>query len=246
MFFFLCAPIGFCDLVEMGAHGTLGPVGVVRRDGLVDRRVGPVGDELLAGHAQGDGPLLGQPGHDRLVDRGEDRVARNHRQHIVERHVGAFEGMEIVEGLPVCIERALEGVDVLGRRVLGRIARQTDLEEGARLLEVAHAVGRPQQVPRRTGQRFEDYLGRGLCHAGPLAAVDGDESHLLQGEQRLAHRRTADPELLHELALGGQLIAGRILTLLDHRLETTRDFFVETAAPDGAELGWYTYHTSPL
>src|SRR5262247_1263942 len=57
MFFFLCAPISLCDLVEMGTHGALGPVGVARSDGLVDRRVSPVGDELLAGYAQGDGPL---------------------------------------------------------------------------------------------------------------------------------------------------------------------------------------------
>jgi len=35
----------------MGAHGTLGAVGAARRDGLVNRLVGPVGDELLAGHA---------------------------------------------------------------------------------------------------------------------------------------------------------------------------------------------------
>src|SRR5215813_6409210 len=111
MLFFLCMPVGLRDLVEMGAHGALGAVGIAGGDGLVDRLVSPIGDELLAGHAQGDGALLGQPGHDRLVDRGEDRVARNHRQHVMERHVSALEGMEVVQRMPVCIERALEGID---------------------------------------------------------------------------------------------------------------------------------------
>ena len=244
MFFFLCAPISLCDLIEMSAHSALGPVGVARRDGLVDRRVGPVGDKLLTGYAQGDGPLLGQPGHDSLVDRGEDRVAGNHRQHVVERHVGALERIEVVQGLPVCIERIPKRFDVRGGRVLGRVARQPDLEEGARLLEVAHAVGRTQQVPRRAGQRFEDHLRRRLGDARPLAAVDRHQSHLLQREQGLAHRRPADAELLHQLALRRQLIAGRVVPLLDHRLKAARDFLVEPAPTDSAKVDWYTYHTS--
>ena len=243
MFFFLCAPISLRDLVEMGTHRTLGPVGAARRDGLVDRRVGPVGDELLARHAQGDGPLLGQPSHDRLVDRGEDRVARDHRQHVVECDVGPFERMQIVDGLTVGLERALQGVEIIGGGVLRGVARQADLEEGARLLEVTHAIGRPQQVSRRTGQRFEDHLGRGLSDASALAAVDRHQSHLLQREQRLAHRRPADAELLHQIALGRQLVADRIPALVDHRLEAARDLFIEPAAPDDAEVRWYTYHT---
>ena len=244
MFFFPCVPVGFYDLVEMGAYGALGPIGIARGNGLVNLLMRPAGDEFLSGRAQGDGPLLGQPGRDGLMDRGEDRVARNHRQHVVERDVGPLERVEIVEGQAVGLERALERVDIVGGRVLSRIARQADLEEGARFLEVAHAVGRPQQVPRRAGQRFEDDLRSRLRHARALAAVDRHQSHLLQREQRLAHGRAADAELLHQIALGRQLVAGRILTLVDHRLEAPRDLFIEPAAPDGAELDWYTYHTS--
>jgi hypothetical protein len=33
---------------------------------------------------------------------------------------------------------------------------------------------------------------------------------------------------------------------LDHRLEAACDLFIEAASPDGAELDWYTYHTSKL
>lgn len=227
----------------MGANGALGPVGIARGDGLVDRFMRPAGDELLTGRAQGSGPLLGQPGRDGLMDRGEDRVARNHRQHIVERDVGPFERVEIVDGLAVGLERALQGVEVIGGRVLRGVARQADLEEGARLLEMPYAVRRQQQMPRRAGQGFEDDLGRRLGNARALAAVDRHQPHLLQREQRLAHRGTADAELLHQVALGRQLIAGRVLAFLDHRLEAARDLFIEPAAPDDAELRWYTYHT---
>lgn len=144
MFFFLCVPIGLYDLVEMGAHGALGPVGIARGNGVIDPLVRPAGDELLPWRAQGRAPLLGQPGRDGLMDRGEDRVARNHRQHVVERDVGALEGVKIVEGLAVGIESALQFVEVIGGRVLRGVARQADLEEGAGLLEVPHAVRRQQ------------------------------------------------------------------------------------------------------
>jgi hypothetical protein len=33
---------------------------------------------------------------------------------------------------------------------------------------------------------------------------------------------------------------------VDHRLKAARDLFVEPAAPDGAKLDWYTYHTSKI
>ena len=244
MFFFLCVPIGLYDLVEMGTHRALGPVGIARGDGFIDRLMRPAGDEFLPRRTQGDGPLLGQPGRNGLMDRGEDRVARDHCQHVVERDIGPLEGIEIVERLTIGLERALEGVDVVGGRMLRGIARQTDLEERTRFLEVAHPIRRSQQVPRRAGQRFEDDLGRGLGDARTLAAVDGDEPHLLQCEERLAHRRAADAELLHEIALGRQLVADRISALLDHRLEAARDLFIEPAATDGAWLVWYTYHTS--
>ena len=65
-------------------------------------------------------------------------------------------------------------------------------------------------------------------------------------EQRLAHRGPADPEFAHQFALGRQLVAGRILALLDHRLEAARDLFIESTAPDGPDLCWYTCHTSQV
>ena len=230
----------------MGAYGALRPVGITRDDGVIDRLMRPAGDELLTGRAQGRAPLLGQPGRDGLMDRGEDRIARNDRQHIVESDVGALEGVEIVERLEIGGESALELFEVFGGRVLSRIARQADLEEGACLLEVPHAIGRRQQMPRRPGQRFEDDLGGRLRHARALAVADGHQPHFLQREQRLAHRRPADSELLHQIALRRQLVAGRVLALLDHRLEAARDLFIESTTPDGADLCWYTCHTSQV
>src|SRR5204862_1739792 len=75
IFFFLCVPIGFDDLVEMGTDGALGPLGVVRGNGFVDRLVGAAGDELLSRPAKGGGPGLGQPGREGLMNRREESVA---------------------------------------------------------------------------------------------------------------------------------------------------------------------------
>src|SRR6185295_7193070 len=75
IFFFLCVPIGLYDLIEMGAHGALGTVGIARGYGVIDRFMRPTGDELLTGCTQGRPPLFGQPRRDGLMDRGEDRIA---------------------------------------------------------------------------------------------------------------------------------------------------------------------------
>src|SRR5262249_31402913 len=98
-------------------------------------------------------------------------------------------------------------------------------------------------MPRRASQGFEDDLGRPLPPPPPPAAIDRHQPHLLQREQRLAHRRAADAELPHEISLGRQLIADRIPALVDHRLEAARDLFIEPTASDGAELIWYTYRS---
>lgn len=227
----------------MRAHDAFRPVGIACRDGVVDLLVRPAGDELLAGRAQRRAPLFRQPRDDRLVDGGEDRIARNERQDVVERHVGPLESIEIVERLAVGLERPLEFGQVRLARMLGCVPGEADLEEETRLLKVADAVGRCQEMSRRAGQRLEDNLRRRLRDPRPLAAVDRHQPHLLQREQRFAHRRPADAEVPHQLALGRQLVARRIVAFVDHRLEPAGDLLVELAAANGAGV-WYTYHTS--
>lgn len=244
MFFFLRVPIGFCDLVQVLAHHAFGPVGVARGDGVVDLLVRAAGDELLPGRAKGDGPLLGQPRGDGFVDGGEDRVARNDRQYVVKGDVRPLERIEVVERQPVGVERPLELGQVRLGGVRGRVAREAGLEEDPRLLEVADPVRRRQEMTRRPGERFENDLGRRLGDPRPLAAVDRHQPHLLQRKQRLAHGRSADAELLHQLALGRQLVARQILAFVDHHLEAAGDLLVEPTAADDADGGWYTYHTS--
>src|SRR5262249_27183220 len=64
------------------------------------------------------------------------------------------------------------------------------------------------------------------------AAADADEAHLLQRQHGFTDRRPPDAELFHELALGRQLVTGRITAVVDHRLDAGGDLLVELAAPD--------------
>lgn len=136
----------------MGPDGLFGAVGIAGSDGAVNLLVRAIGDHVLARLLQRDRPLLGQPGDNRLMQGGEYGIARNQRQHIVERDVGALERGGIAERLPVGIERACELQEIRPRRMFGRMAGESHLEHGSRLLEVAHAIGCGQQVPGRATQ----------------------------------------------------------------------------------------------
>jgi len=168
--------------MEVLADDALGAVGIARGDGLIDRLMRPIGDELLARLAQGDGPLFGEPGDHGFVNRREHRVARDDRQHVVEGDVRPLERVDVVERQAIGIERRLEFGDLRIARVRRRVPRQPDFEEAARLLEMTHAVRRRQQVARRAGQGLDDDLRRRPRHACPFAAADGDKAHLLQRE----------------------------------------------------------------
>lgn len=236
-------PIGPRDLCQVDPNGAFGAVGIARGDGVVDRLVRTISHHVLARLLQRNRPLLGQPGNDRLVQCREDRIARDQREHIVERHVGPFKSCDTAERLTVGVERALELAEVRLRRIFGGMAGQPDFEHGARLLKMAHTLGRSEQMARRPGQGVEHDLRRGHGDARPLAAVDGHHSHLLERKQRLAHGRTADSEQLHQVAFGRQLIAGRVAPFLDHFLQPRRDILVELASLNDPLGFWYTYHT---
>ena len=112
------------------------------------------------------------------------------------------------------------------------MAGEADLEEDARILEIVDAAGRREHVPRRAAERVDDELRRRLRDARPLAGADLDEPHLAQMEQRLADGGAADAELAHQVALGGKLVARRVVAVMDHALEMVGDLLVELAAAD--------------
>src|SRR5262245_23830323 len=200
-----------------------------------------IGVELLVAMIlQRNTPLLRQPGDHRLMDGGEDRIARDDRQHIMERDIRLLECAQIIERQAVRLERVGQLTNLIIARVLSRVAGETDLEEGARLLEVPNAIRRGEKMPRRAGQRLDNGGRCWLRDSGTFAAVDRDQAHLLQREQRLTHSWPADAGLLHQLALGRQLISGQIVPVMNHRLDAPGDLLIELAAADRPGSCWYT------
>ena len=224
--------------------GTLRRVRVARAHGVADRLVRAERDEALPRADERDGALLGQPRDDGLVNRGEDRVARYHGQHIVERDVGAFERLQVVQRVAVLVERAAQRAAIVVGRERGGVPREPNLEELPRLLEAADATGRRQQMARGAGEGFDDDLGGRLDNARAFAVAHGDESHLRQGEQRLSHGRAADTVALHEVAFRRKSIARSELPFLDQVLDSDGDVLIEATPANRRRPFRYTCHTS--
>ncbi len=112
------------------------------------------------------------------------------------------------------------------------MACEADLEEQARILEILHTTRRADHVPRGAGKRVDDELRGGLGDAGALAGADLDQPHFPQVEQRLAHGRTPDAEMAHQLAFGGEASGLGKLVLADHPFQMIDDVLVELAPLD--------------
>jgi hypothetical protein len=91
--------------------------------------------------------------------------------------------------------------------------------------------GRQHDLRRRI-DLVEDRAGRELAHARPLAVGDGHQAQIGQGLHRLADRRTANAEALHQLAFGWQGVAGAQVAAGDHRLQPIQHFVGELSAND--------------
>jgi AcrR family transcriptional regulator len=115
----------------------------------------------------------------------------------------------------------------------GRFATQGYERAGAR--EIAADAGETAAlVNRYFGSKeglfaavIERAFNCGYYLEGPLESLP----------DRLARKlvfplESSDPELAHELALRGQLIAGRIAPLADHLLDAQRDVLIGLAASD--------------
>jgi hypothetical protein len=231
----------------MGANDALRAIRVARGNRLVDFRMGAIGDLVLAGVAEGDAPLFDQPFGDRRMQGGKDRIAGNDGEDVVKGHVGAFEARDVMDSLPVGIECSRQFLQILFAGMLGGVAGEADFEEGAGILELAHAIGLGQQMARGAGEAFDDRLGRGPRDLGAFTGANFDHAHLLQMKKGLAYRWPADPELGHEIALRGQLVARRKIRIPDHLLQAGSDVLVKSTPFDGgiAHLVYLSYHCAP-
>jgi len=124
----------------MRGHCPFRQVGVARSDGLEDALVGLVGDQHLPRYLQRDVALVVQPINHGVMDPRKDRVARNLRQDKVKLDVGTLERRQAVDTRAVGGESRLQSREVLLGGVARRIAREPDLEERARVLEMLLTV----------------------------------------------------------------------------------------------------------
>ena len=129
--------------------------------------------------------------------------------------------------LRLLLEDALHLLDLLGRRPPGGQGRDGGLEQAAGLEELAHRLAMRQD---HQGQRLDQGLHRDVADEGALPRPDLDEPAALQRAQRLPHRGAADHELLGQIALGRQAVAGLEPALGDQLLDLADDLLVDPGA----------------
>ena len=118
----------------------------------------------------------------------------------------------VADRLPVGVERPLQRCEIFLRRGLCRLARQPDLEEQARALEMPVAVRRRQHLPHRRRHAGEDVARRRHQHARPRAVGEFHQPGLLQA--RSAPRGSPGrptPNVVCRSRSGGSWSPGRSL-----------------------------------
>ena len=111
----------------------------------------------------------------------------------------------IVGGKRLFCKDFRQALEVGDRAAAGGDPGHLALDGGARLLEVLERRRRVgEQVLHRLADLVDHAPDRGLRDPRAPAMADLDEPDRLQRLHRLADRRAADAELLHELALGRQ------------------------------------------
>src|SRR5579871_1902710 len=199
--------IELADQAQMAGHFMEGAHRIARRHGFVDRGVIANRELIRVGHVDRRRPLIDQPSDQGVVNACEHRIARDHREFVVEGHIGAYEDSRIADGGSVGVERRLQAQDILVGGDPGRLPGDPGLEQQAGLLHVFVALAGRSHAPDQACQLAGEEFSRGRGHACPRSAGDLHQALLLQDEQRLPHRGAAYPEALRQLLLGGQRAA---------------------------------------
>jgi hypothetical protein len=89
-------------------------------------------------------------------------------------------------------------------------------------------------VPARheAGERTGKVVWGGPTHEGPTTGPGLDDPEKLERAQRLADRSTRDLELLGQLSLGRELVAGPEVPLLQESLDLLDDALIKADSPD--------------
>lgn len=215
----------------MRAHGFGGGITVMGGDGIDDALVFGQRQLFGAGGAHQGGVELAGPAEHRFDDRGEDGIAADIGDLAMEGHVALDEFLQIDHRSAVRGNRLAQPCHLRRRGTFGGHAGGAGFQEDARLFHVPeHVRLGAQQMLGTRGDLRDQAVGGGIDHAGALAMGDLDEAGALHRLQRLAHGRTADAVLFHQITFGWQLRAGWKFALMNAIHEAFQDFLVELAS----------------
>ena len=99
-------------------------------------------------------------------------------------------------------------------------------------LQLANTLRIAHEGPDRESKTGENLVGRNPGDNSRGAAAQPHDPGPLQGQKRFPHRRTADPEGLHQLALRWERVTGLIGSAQDHRVELAPDLLVDFRRAD--------------
>ena len=116
---------------------------------------------------------------------------------------------------------------------LGGEGRDRGLDQAAELDDVGERVATRDEP----GERTRQIVRRSLPYESAAAGAGLDDAEQLERPQRFTNRRPRDLELLGELSLGWELIAGAKVALLEQTLDLLDDPLIETNATDRLDDG---------
>ena len=119
-----------------------------------------------------------------------------------------------------------------------------DFEKQPRLFHMGLALAARRRALDETGKLIGEKFGIGRRHLRAGAAGDFDEALLLQEEQGLAHRRTADAIALRQFLFGRQLGPDLELARSDRPLDEFGDLMRALASADLNALYVHLCHSS--
>jgi hypothetical protein len=160
------------------------------------------------------------------MDGRENRIVADHRQRVAKPQAGENEG-RLIDRIAICIEGLAQDFELVARGLLGGAPCEADLEKHARVLRLPDAI-RPTK-PMTRGSRSSTSVsasGRGTRVAAPGCA---ERPLPLHAEHRLPYGRSTDAELIHQLALGRDLVADGHSSGEDRELDMFGDLFEVSA-----------------
>lgn len=207
----------------MLAHFASGPIGVAIDDGRIDGGVRPVGARTVLGRRRNGEQRRPQELHQRRLNAGEDRVARELGELGVEFQVGGnvIHARRFERESHKRFERATRRDQLFQAATFRSSTDELDFDQATGVEQLqkivrfaSHRAGqrRGSRVVERAGECAS--LGRGRFQKRADARHDPDRAARLSLQQRIADLCSFHAEPFGERSHAGELIAGREFVLL--------------------------------